>query len=718
MRASVGMGRSVTGVIAGQSGEVTPSTTVRGEAMGAHGRGSGHDFAGSNTSFVIGFLEARGSPALVDEVLRMAGETRTRQQLTDPAVWSSYSQLRRLLEAVNALAGGLGVLGEIGRYSLDAVRAPELVSSVHSLGSPDAVLADISIIVSGTAPVLEVDTEPRGPADWICRMRVGEGYEPFPELCGYIGGLLAQIPRVFGLARATVDEEACQCLGAPACVQRVRWSPSASGSHSEYAEFQGDLYKARLDALQRSVAELVSGQGLEELLPMIVGAAARAVQAPSYVLAIREPATGRRRVYSRGLTTRQAESRLRSIDAGTRRQPNLLVEHVMSDRADHGYLVAIRSRGGRFAPHEHTTLATYADLAAVALDSASALDEARRQAATATALLELSNSLVQVTTVADLADRLAQAVPLVIDCDRSAVTLVDELGATARTVAVFGFSPDDGKRILAREIGIRDTATGGAGPGVRDEATEPHANRLLRNHIGSSTATSMPIRFDDRLLGWITADVTDCADRLVARGVEEKLRGIASQAAVAIANAQFMDTMRHQALHDSLTGLPNRALVLDRIEEALVRCRRHGVEIALFFLDLDGFKEVNDGLGHDAGDELLCEAAERLHATLRKSDFLGRLGGDEFVVLIEGPCLVEGPGSVSARLLGAFAQPFHLARAARSATVSASIGVAIGDRASAQHLLRDADAALYASKVAGKNRVEQYGGASDAARRR
>jgi diguanylate cyclase (GGDEF)-like protein len=160
-----------------------------------------------------------------------------------------------------------------------------------------------------------------------------------------------------------------------------------------------------------------------------------------------------------------------------------------------------------------------------------------------------------------------------------------------------------------------------------------------------------------------------------------------------------------QAMHDGLTELPNRALVIDRAEQMLARARRQHSPIATLFIDVDGFKQINDTFGHAAGDRFLQIIATRLSSVVRDSDTVGRLGGDEFVVLVEGEPLLAGPGMVAERLLEVLRQPFELEGAmGRPQTCSASIGIAVGQRASADELLRDADLALYQAKEAGKNR--------------
>jgi diguanylate cyclase (GGDEF)-like protein len=159
------------------------------------------------------------------------------------------------------------------------------------------------------------------------------------------------------------------------------------------------------------------------------------------------------------------------------------------------------------------------------------------------------------------------------------------------------------------------------------------------------------------------------------------------------------------ATHDPLTGLPNRTLILDRVEQMLARAERNQTPVAALFVDLDNFKSINDSLGHGVGDELLRAVAERLRGVVRHVDALGRLGGDEFVVIAEELSMDTGPELVAERLLDALAHPFKLGpNGDTRLTVTASIGVAAGGRTSAEELLRDADIAMYQAKWDGKSR--------------
>ncbi len=167
--------------------------------------------------------------------------------------------------------------------------------------------------------------------------------------------------------------------------------------------------------------------------------------------------------------------------------------------------------------------------------------------------------------------------------------------------------------------------------------------------------------------------------------------------------------LSHLALHDGLTGLPNRALVLDRAAQMLARTARlPDVTAGALFIDVDGFKHVNDHLGHAAGDRLLERVARRLEQALRDQDTVGRIGGDEFVVLVETTAQGEAADALADRLVEALRAPVELEPGGASVTVTASIGVAVGQYSSPDALLRDADLALYAAKAAGRDRYSLY----------
>jgi diguanylate cyclase (GGDEF)-like protein len=166
--------------------------------------------------------------------------------------------------------------------------------------------------------------------------------------------------------------------------------------------------------------------------------------------------------------------------------------------------------------------------------------------------------------------------------------------------------------------------------------------------------------------------------------------------------------LTHQALHDSLTGLPNRLLLADRLEQACADARRHGRQVGVAFLDLDHFKRINDSLGHAAGDALLLQVAGRLTGIMREGDTLSRYSGDEFVIVWRDLANAEDMVMLGVRLSEVLALPFDLGDT--SVNLSASVGVAASDAASADELLMEADAAMYDAKRHGGARLRVFTG--------
>jgi diguanylate cyclase (GGDEF)-like protein len=182
----------------------------------------------------------------------------------------------------------------------------------------------------------------------------------------------------------------------------------------------------------------------------------------------------------------------------------------------------------------------------------------------------------------------------------------------------------------------------------------------------------------------------------------------AAQASVAVQNTRLDSRLKHQAFHDPLTGLANRALFTDRLEHALTRRDQGRDTLAVVFLDLDDFKMINDSLGHAAGDELLVNVAGRLQTVLRPSDTAARFGGDEFAILLEESSAAYDVIGVAERIV-AVLKP-HFVIASREVAVHASVGVATADvrTMSAEELLRRADVAMYRAKMKGKGSFEVF----------
>ena len=227
----------------------------------------------------------------------------------------------------------------------------------------------------------------------------------------------------------------------------------------------------------------------------------------------------------------------------------------------------------------------------------------------------------------------------------------------------------------------------------------------LRAEPPSDREIGAVVHTDDEDL-WLVAPARDRA-RASVTADRMALEALASVGEQAFARLSLVDEMGRLARHDSLTGLPNRTLFLDRVERAVARSLRQDRQIAVLFLDLDGFKSVNDRFGHAAGDQLLNTVAERLLGCVREGDSVARLGGDEFAVLLEEAGQLEDVQLLSRRLLDRLRSEILIS--GHDVVVGTSIGVALaapGDDAAA--LLRNADMAMYRAKALGKNRYFVY----------
>jgi diguanylate cyclase (GGDEF)-like protein/PAS domain S-box-containing protein len=217
-------------------------------------------------------------------------------------------------------------------------------------------------------------------------------------------------------------------------------------------------------------------------------------------------------------------------------------------------------------------------------------------------------------------------------------------------------------------------------------AVTPPAEWRMRHHDG----------------GWRDVEVigTNLLDQPTVRGIVLNTRDISERKAL-------QAELTHQAFHDTLTGLANRALFLDRVTHALVLARRHSRTIAVIFLDLDNFKTVNDSLGHAQGDMLLIHTSERMQTAVRTADTIARFGGDEFAILIEDASDNDAAMTVVDRVLELMRHPFHLD--GKEVFASASIGIAVADpNHTAGDLLRNADMAMYIAKQSGKGQYRRY----------
>ena len=654
----------------------------------------------------------------MQRLLALAAERRTPSELEDVRTWSTFGEFRSLLEATATVLGDPKALRDAGGQALVRHETTELAALLRSLGTPGEVLRRMPQVAAKLCTVLDMEAIDTADGFGLVRAVSRAGFPRYPALCEYTAGLLAHVPPLFDLAEAEVVEVQCEARGHAQCLFRLAWRPTASVPVADAVDRAYAAISGRFEALRDSVADLVSGDDVETVLARIAGRAGLAVRAPRHLLAVRAAADGEISVHHRGFTdeTAAAEAVGLLADEGDDRDGSWLIADVASSRRRYGRLAAVHAPGATFFPEEQAVLSAYARLAAAALDAATAVDDARRQAAVAHALLDLAAELASTVSVTAVAQRIVAAVPKLVDADAAGVWLWDADDEALALGAHVGFTAEAERGVSRMAVGAVDSK---ALRQMLDDprprfasagSTEDQLVAGLLELTGQCAALVVPIAVDNTFLGAVAAGVATGAERLRDReDVTDRLSGVAQFAAIAIRNALLVDDMRHRAYHDPLTGLPNQRLLADRLDRALAHARRTGQQFALLYLDLDQLKSINDTSGHLVGDAVLQRVARRLQDIVRAEDTVARVGGDEFVVLLPRVRAAEEVALVADKVRVALAEPIECEGRRLGLTVSVGVAVAPADGNSADELLRVADAAMYRAKRAGRNRVAWSG---------
>lgn len=324
-----------------------------------------------------------------------------------------------------------------------------------------------------------------------------------------------------------------------------------------------------------------------------------------------------------------------------------------------------------------------------------------------------------VTAMADLGHKALRSTDLDVLLAEAVRTVVEVVGVPRASILeahpgggylrVRASSPSSGGRTpvgwsLPIEPGTRvhEALRTGTTVVVEDLTTAPGQLAAWLVAAGLRTAVVVPLSSRGQVIGCLFASGYE--GQVPSQPAVTVLQGIANIVAAAFERDRADRELQHLAIHDQLTGLPNRALFTDRLERALTRRSRRGGRVGLLFADLDRFKQVNDSLGHAAGDRLLEAVANRMHSAVRAADTVARLSGDEFAVLCEDLAGVDDAVALAERLRRALAAPFALD--GHDVTVTASIGIAVaGDDDTPDSLLRHADQAMYEAKDSGRGRT-------------
>lgn len=665
----------------------------------------------ATTGLVLAYVREHLGEAGVRRVVEAADVPHTLEELSEPARWVSYDTRIRLFEQATAAVGRPDAMFAVGASALRNGLSPTLTTVLRRLGSPRQVFRSLPRAVGKFSTTSTMQVLDLGSTHATVRYELHDGYTHSRLDCLYAQGLFSVVPTVFGLPEARILHEECESDGYSACVYTVTWARrSRWGRRPELEDPELSVLRLQLDALQSVASDLVSSDKVEEVLQRITERAASAVLAPAYLLAVESPRSGERLVFSAGLDAEHADQLAATMLAGGDLGPSAVVVDVASTRRHHGRLAALNGEGQTGLADEQRMLAVYARHAAVALDLLVAVEGSRRGEERATALLGLSHQLATAASSAAAAEVVADALPGIVGCSSAAVLLWDSSAGELRTTAVQGLTPDQAGVLLTHPLRPEDH------PELVDMLARRQPRVLQQGEVGPSltalfdaidvgTCLAVPLMAGADLLGvatasWATAEGApgDLGERTA------RLAGVADSAATALFNARLVETIKHQSLHDDLTGLPNRVLLGDRLDQALRGCSI-SAGVAVLFCDLDRFKQVNDVLGHAAGDELLRQVASRLRGCLRPGDSVGRMGGDEFAVLLTDVPDLACAQDVARRIVASFDTAFRID--GRELRVTTSVGVALhhGPEGRADRLLRAADTAMYVAKQRGRNQI-------------
>ena len=679
-------------------------------ARGSRLRGpaEARETSGATTGLVLGFVRQQAGEAAVEETLRRAGVPVSARELSLPSHWVSYDTRIRLFAAATEVLDDPATMFRVGREALANGMPPGLVLLIRAIGSPRQVYRQLPKAVAKFSTTSTMEIVECGANEATIRFTLHEGYRHSRLDCDYVQGLIGAVPTVFGLPPATVLHNECESDGHPACTYHLTWEnrrrlPWGRRRHDGAVDHELVALRDQLRTLQEAAGDLIASDDLETVLRRIVARAAHAVLAPAYLLAVSPPGGGAPMVHSDGLPDDEVPGLAARLLAGEDIGPHTVVVDVASARRMHGRLAALYRPGDGAIGDEKAMLAAYAGHAAAALDLLMALEGARLEADRAGALLALAHELATAEDAVGVCRVVAEALPRVVNCGRAGVLLWDPAEGSLRTRASVGMSPEETRVLMTTVLRAEDTPelvqmlTDPAPRILRADSTSPSLRTLL-DGIGSADVVAVPLLAGTSLLGvaavgWKEGEAPTCLDG----DVLARLRGVGDQAAIALQKARLLETVRHQATHDALTGLPNRVLFVQRLERALEEAPddRH---LAVLFCDLDGFKEVNDTYGHAAGDELLRQVSARLGSTIRPGDTVGRLSGDEFAVLLPVLAGPHAASALAARVAACFETPFRLD--GQVVEVGTSVGIALqaGAGGGVEELLREADAAMYLNK--------------------
>ena len=662
---------------------------------------------------VIDYVERALGAEGVTLLLEAAGEERPLADLRDARQWGGFKEAVALFDAASVVCGDLAVGRRVGEELFRRHRTQGYLASMQDTcaGPAEAlaVCANYSSKLS-TGRLHEVVEE--GPSHIVIKSSSTGTAHSSAYFCSMTAGHWSQVPTLFGFVGVGV-ETSCDSRGDDACRVRIAWGEAAlPGQGTAGSELDVNQMMRDFEEMQSVGRKLASAADLPAVLDGILDGVDRGITAARVVVAVQMD-TGERLIRSRGVRPIDADSvAVQILDnphtceiAVGHHTLSGLTAPLVSSRCMQGAVTAIQPPGTTTTLGDQRKFDAFAEHAAAAFEAVWTRQLAERSEAMANGLLHLAQALAEVASPEEVGERLTGLLPDLVGSDVAAVWWWDGAMECLRLQARTGGpldGPDIGAELGALEYPEVVAFATDLSPLMLDSAEAAALVPVMVDGFRLSQCAVMPVLVRGSFAGLVCAGFVDRPE-LSPEECFARLAGAAGITATALENALLLQQIRHQALHDALTGLPNRPLLEDRARQALALAERAGEGVSLLFLDLDRFKNVNDTLGHQAGDELIRQVAFRMRSRLRASDTLARMGGDEFVVLLPDSATVAAANKVAHDLVETLQAPFEIS--GRNLFISASVGVATSPLHGTDYdtLLQQADVAMYEAKEKGGN---------------
>ena len=655
--------------------------------------------SGITVHAILRYVGQRGGEPAVRHVLERIGASEDPEAYLDKRRWWSYDTKVALFAAAADVLGDEEVALRVAEAVLDHSVGTAERLAMSLTGGPGRLMRMVAKAGAKFSSISDLRALRVTRSTASVEYRLHDGYRPSQFDCDYTRGLLIQVPAVFDLPPAVVTHSSCQVHGAATCryevkwrQPRTRWVPWRRGVARD-----GVLETAmlgQLEQLQSTVAALVAARDPARALATVADRAGYAVNADAFLLVARPSADSPSQVHSFGLSATELAGYTRE-PVTPQPAPGRLVARIASAQHDYGHLIAF---GYDFFDSDRELLNAYANLAAVTLDTLGAVATAAVRQRTAESLLALSSALTRARSRNEVAQVTVEAAHKMMSADRATVLLLDD-DAAMRIAGHVGWPSQFREKLTDFAVTVTDTdylATLLARPDlpqIHDRSTEDPFIRWVLDEFELDSMVVVAIALPDRCYGMIVASFDGPHGVAQSQRFAVDMAGAANQAATVLRGLELLEQTWRQAHLDPLTGIPNRRAFMTALDDALAG------DGALLFIDLDGFKSVNDTFGHAGGDRLLTVVAERLSAAVRGGDLLARLAGDEFVVLAGN---VHGPVELARlvdRVAAAFEQPVPLGGTA--VPVRASIGTTLFTAGQdSEDILHRADTAMYDAKRA------------------